>query len=48
MREGNVMTADSYARSGGVREAIRLTAERPSPIFLPMISRARKLFFFDW
>ena len=28
LREGNVMTADSYARSGGVREAIRLTAER--------------------
>jgi energy-coupling factor transporter ATP-binding protein EcfA2 len=28
LREGNVMTADSYARSGGVRQAIRLTAER--------------------
>jgi hypothetical protein len=28
LREGKVMTADSYARSGGVREAIRLTAER--------------------
>ena len=28
LREGSVMTADSYARSGGVREAIRLTAER--------------------
>jgi hypothetical protein len=27
-REGNRLTADSYARSGGVREAIRLTAER--------------------
>jgi hypothetical protein len=27
-REGNVITADSYVRSGGVREAIRLTAER--------------------
>jgi hypothetical protein len=28
LREGSVMTADSYTRSGGVREAIRLTAER--------------------
>ena len=27
-REGNAMTGDSYARSGGVREAIRITAER--------------------
>ena len=27
-REGNTMTAGSYARSGGVREAIRVTAER--------------------
>jgi energy-coupling factor transporter ATP-binding protein EcfA2 len=28
LREGQVMTADSYARSGGAREAIRITAER--------------------
>jgi hypothetical protein len=28
LREGNAMTADSYVRSGGVREAIRITAER--------------------
>ena len=28
MREGNRMTGNSYARSGGVREAIRITAER--------------------
>jgi energy-coupling factor transporter ATP-binding protein EcfA2 len=28
LRKGNAMTADSYARSGGVREAIRITAER--------------------
>jgi energy-coupling factor transporter ATP-binding protein EcfA2 len=28
LREGNVITAESYTRSGGVREAIRLTAER--------------------
>jgi hypothetical protein len=27
-RKGNAMTADSYARSGGVPEAIRITAER--------------------
>jgi WD40 repeat protein len=28
LRDGRLMTADSYARSGGVQEAIRLTAER--------------------
>jgi WD40 repeat protein len=28
LRKGNTMTGDSYARSGGVREAIRITAER--------------------
>jgi energy-coupling factor transporter ATP-binding protein EcfA2 len=28
LRKGNTITADSYARSGGVREAIRRTAER--------------------
>jgi hypothetical protein len=28
LRKGSTMTADSYARSGGVREAIRITAER--------------------
>ena len=28
LRQGNTITADSYARSGGVREAIRNTAER--------------------
>jgi energy-coupling factor transporter ATP-binding protein EcfA2 len=28
MRRGNTITADSYTRSGGVREAIRITAER--------------------
>ena len=27
-REGNKLTGDSYTRSGGVREAIRMTAER--------------------
>jgi hypothetical protein len=28
LRQGNMITADSYGRSGGVREAIRITAER--------------------
>jgi WD40 repeat protein/energy-coupling factor transporter ATP-binding protein EcfA2 len=28
LRKSKVMTADSYARSGGVREAIKITAER--------------------
>jgi hypothetical protein len=28
LRQGNTITADSYGRSGGVREAIRITAER--------------------
>jgi WD40 repeat protein/energy-coupling factor transporter ATP-binding protein EcfA2 len=28
LREGRLMSAESYARSGGVQEAIRLTAER--------------------
>ena len=28
LRKGDTMTGDSYARSGGVREAIRITAER--------------------
>jgi WD40 repeat protein len=28
LRNGNTITGDSYARSGGVREAIRITAER--------------------
>jgi hypothetical protein len=28
LRKGKAMTADSYARSGGVREAIKITAER--------------------
>jgi WD40 repeat protein len=28
LRKGNTITGDSYARSGGVKEAIRITAER--------------------
>ena len=39
------MTADSYARSGGVREAIRLTAERAFDELSPDDQQAaRKLF----
>ena len=45
MREGSVMTAHSYARSGGVREAIRLTAERTFADLSPDDQQAaRKLF----
>jgi energy-coupling factor transporter ATP-binding protein EcfA2 len=45
LREGNVMTADSYARSGGVREAIRLTADRTFDELSPDDQdAARKLF----
>ena len=44
-REGNVMTADSYARSGGVREAIRLTAERTFADLSPVDQRAARRLF---
>src|SRR5262249_55818009 len=45
LREGNAITADSYARSGGVREAIRLTAERTFDDLSPDDQHAaRKLF----
>jgi tetratricopeptide (TPR) repeat protein len=45
LREGNVMTGDSYARSGGVREAIRLTAEQTFKELSPEDQQvARKLF----
>jgi WD40 repeat protein len=44
-RAGSVMTGDSYARSGGVREAIRLTAERTFEGLSPDDQQAaRKLF----
>jgi TPR repeat protein/energy-coupling factor transporter ATP-binding protein EcfA2 len=44
-REGNTMTAGSYARSGGVREAIRITAERTfEALSIPDKQAARKLF----
>src|SRR5262249_32980169 len=45
LRKGNAMTADSYARSGGVREAIRLTAERTFEALSPADQQtARQLF----
>jgi WD40 repeat protein len=45
LREGGVMTGDSYARSGGVREAIRLTADRTFDALSPDDQEAaRKLF----
>jgi hypothetical protein len=45
LREGNAMTADSYARSGGVREAMRLSAERTFDELSPSEKQAaRKLF----
>jgi hypothetical protein len=45
LREGNVMTGDSYTRLGGVREAIRLTAERTFDALSPDDQEAaRKLF----
>ena len=44
-REGSVMTGDSYARSGGVREAIRITAERTfNDLSFEDQQAARKLF----
>jgi hypothetical protein len=44
-RAGKVMNGDSYARSGGVREAIRLTAERTFEDLSPDDQEAaRKLF----
>jgi formylglycine-generating enzyme required for sulfatase activity len=45
LREGNVITADSYARSGGVREAIRLTAERTFEDLSPDDKRAASRLF---
>jgi hypothetical protein len=45
LREGNVITADSYARSGGVREAIRLTAERTFEDLSPEDQQAARRLF---
>jgi energy-coupling factor transporter ATP-binding protein EcfA2 len=45
LRDGNTIIADSYARSGGVREAIRITAERTFDALTPEEQHAaRKLF----
>ena len=44
-RKGSMMTADSYARSGGVREAIRITAERTFEALSPTDQRAARQLF---
>jgi len=45
LRKGNTITADSYTRSGGVREAIRVTAERTfDGLSLEDQQAARRLF----
>src|SRR5262249_19648813 len=45
LREGSVMTANSYARAGGLREAIRLTAERTFEDLSPEDQRAAPKLF---
>ncbi len=45
LREGSAMTAGSYARSGGVREAIRLTAERTFDDLSPDDQQAARVVF---
>jgi WD40 repeat protein/energy-coupling factor transporter ATP-binding protein EcfA2 len=45
LRKGNIMTADSYARSGGVREAIRITAERTFEALSPEDQKAARQLF---
>ena len=45
LRKGNAMTADSYARSGGVREAIRITAERTFDALSPADKQAARRLF---
>jgi hypothetical protein len=45
LRKGNAMTADSYQRSGGVREAIRLTAERTFDALSPSDQQAARQLF---
>jgi TIR domain/Uncharacterized alpha/beta hydrolase domain (DUF2235) len=45
LREGPAMTAASYARSGGVREAIRITAERTFEGLSPEDQRAARQLF---
>ena len=45
LRKGNAMTGDSYARSGGVREAIRITAERTFDALSPDDQQAARQLF---
>src|SRR5262245_12538193 len=45
LREGQRMTGDSYARSGGVREAIRVTAERTFEALSPEDQAAARQLF---
>jgi hypothetical protein len=45
LRKGNAMTADSYTRSGGVREAIRITAERTFEALSPEDQQAARQLF---
>ena len=44
-REGNRLTGDSYTRSGGVREAIRITAERTFEALSPTDQQAARQLF---
>jgi WD40 repeat protein len=45
LRKGNAITADAYARSGGVREAIRITAERTFEALSPEDQQAARQLF---
>jgi formylglycine-generating enzyme required for sulfatase activity len=45
LRKGNAMSGDSYMRSGGVREAIRLTAERTFDTLSPEDQQAARQLF---
>jgi WD40 repeat protein len=44
-REGNRLTGDSYTRSGGVREAIRMTAERTFDALSPADQQTTRQLF---
>src|SRR5262249_60885413 len=44
-RQGNRLTGDSYAQSGGVREAIRITAERTFDALSPADQQAARQLF---
>jgi hypothetical protein len=45
LRKGKMITADSYTRSGGVREAIRTTAERTFEALSPAEQQAARQLF---